>query len=68
MLCLIPVSGALRNARPAVSALCLTKEALFANLLPRYPEIKEALGLDNSTSGLVIAAFPAGAIIADSGL
>lgn len=53
-----------RRARIAVSALFLTNGALFANILPRYPEIKAALGLDNLGYGLAIAAFPAGAIAA----
>ncbi|WP_163541003.1 MFS transporter [Occultella kanbiaonis] len=53
-----------RRARGAVAALFLTNGALFANLLPRYPEIKAALGLENATYGLVIAAFPAGAVAA----
>ncbi|WP_230114994.1 MFS transporter [Microbacterium oxydans] len=55
---------AIRRARIAVSALFLTNGALFANILPRYPEIKSALGLDNVGYGLAIAAFPAGAIAA----
>lgn len=53
-----------RRARIAVSALFLTNGALFANILPRYPEIKAALDLDNAGYGLAIAAFPAGAIAA----
>ncbi|GAB2528584.1 MFS transporter [Paramicrobacterium agarici] len=53
-----------RRARVAVSALFLTNGALFANILPRYPEIKEALGLDNVAYGVAVAAFPAGAIVA----
>lgn len=55
---------AARRARIAVSALFLTNGALFANILPRYPEIKASLGLDNVTYGLSIAALPAGAIVA----
>lgn len=55
---------AARRARLAVSALFLTNGALFANILPRYPEIKAQLGLDNVEYGLAIAAFPAGAIAA----
>lgn len=55
---------ALRRARWAVGALFLTNGALLANVLPRYPEIKASLGLANSTYGLAIAAFPAGAILA----
>lgn len=53
-----------RRARIAVSALFLTNGALFANILPRYPEIKASLGLDNLGYGVAIAAFPAGAIAA----
>lgn len=45
----------------------LTNGALLANLLPRYPEIKDSLGLANSTYGLALAAFPAGAILAGLG-
>ncbi len=54
----------MRRARVAVSALFLTNGALFANILPRYPEIKSALGLDNVAYGVSVAAFPAGAIVA----
>ncbi|WP_217178838.1 MFS transporter [Streptomyces sp. AC495_CC817] len=62
-----PPDAAARRARLAVSALFLTNGALFANILPRYPEIKAALGLDNSGYGLAIAALPAGAIVAGLG-
>ncbi|QUB99323.1 MFS transporter [Cellulosimicrobium cellulans] len=53
-----------RSARVAVAALFLTNGALFANLVPRYPEIKAGLDLGNATYGLAVAAFPAGAITA----
>ena len=53
-----------RRARVAVAALFLTNGALFANLVPRYPEIKTGLDLGNATYGLAVAAFPAGAITA----
>ncbi|WP_329040457.1 MFS transporter [Streptomyces sp. NBC_01422] len=53
-----------RQARVAVAVLFLTNGALFANLLPRYPQIKADLGLSNSLYGLAVAAFPAGAIAA----
>jgi MFS family permease len=56
-----------RRARAAVAAMFLTNGALFANLVPRYPEIKAALDLDNTVYGLAVAAFPAGAIIAGLG-
>src|SRR5699024_6209833 len=62
-----PSPTRLRRARGAVSVLFLTNGALMANLLPRYPEIKAELGLANSTYGLVLAAFPAGAILAGLG-
>ncbi len=48
----------------AVALLFLTNGALFANLLPRYPEIKAALDLTNSQFGLAVAAFPLGALVA----
>ncbi|MGV9288404.1 MFS transporter [Streptomyces sp. NPDC003719] len=51
-----------RKARAAVAALFFTNGALFANLLPRYPEIKADLGIGNIAYGLAVAAFPAGAI------
>lgn len=47
-----------------MSALFLTNGALFANLVPRYPQIKEDLGLGNAVYGLAVAAFPAGALLA----
>ncbi|WP_217139849.1 MFS transporter [Streptomyces sp. AC627_RSS907] len=53
-----------RRARAAVAALFFTNGALFANLLPRYPQIKEDLGIGNAAYGLAVAAFPAGAIAA----
>ncbi|MFF2452431.1 MFS transporter [Isoptericola sp. NPDC058082] len=53
-----------RRARAAVAALFLTNGALFANLIPRYPEIKADLQISNATYGLAVAAFPAGAIAA----
>jgi MFS family permease len=53
-----------RRARIAVAALFFTNGALFANLIPRYPQIKADLGLSNAAYGLSIAAFPTGAIVA----
>ena len=46
-----------RRARVAVAALFLTNGAIFANLLPRYPEIKADLHLSNAVYGAAIAAF-----------
>lgn len=53
-----------RRARVAVGALFLTNGALFANLLPRYPEIKTDLHLSNAVYGAAIAAFSGGALVA----
>ncbi|GAB7036884.1 MFS transporter [Catenuloplanes niger JCM 9533] len=47
-----------------MAALFFTNGALFANLIPRYPEIKAELGLSNALYGLSVAAFPTGAIVA----
>lgn len=46
-----------------MAALFLTNGAVFANLVPRYPEIKAGLGLSNVGYGLAVAAFPAGAVL-----
>ncbi len=53
-----------RKARLAVSALFFSNGALFANLLPRYPEIKHDLGLSNAAFGAAVAAYPLGALAA----
>ncbi|MEU9337724.1 MFS transporter [Streptomyces sp. NPDC048290] len=56
-----------RRARAAVAVLFFTNGALFANVLPRYPQIKADLGIGNTAYGLAIAAFPTGAIVAGLG-
>jgi MFS family permease len=53
-----------QRARIAVAAVFLTNGAVFANLLPRYPEIKAALDLGNAGFGTALAAFPFGALLA----
>lgn len=52
----------LRRARAAVAILFLTNGVLFANVVPRYPEIKDSLDLGNAGFGTVLAAFPAGSL------
>ena len=59
-----PVSREAGRARVAVALLFLTNGAIFANLLPRYPAIKEALGLSNAEFGIAVASFPLGALMA----
>ncbi|MCI4657257.1 MFS transporter [Cryobacterium zhongshanensis] len=55
---------AARRARVAVGVLFFTNGAIFANLLPRYPEIKADLGLTNAEFGFAVAAYPLGALLA----
>ena len=58
------VAGDTRRARIAVAALFLTNGAIFANLVPRLPGIKTDLALSNTVYGIVVAAFPTGALVA----
>ncbi|HEY9329196.1 MAG TPA: MFS transporter [Streptomyces sp.] len=51
-----------RRARAAVSALFFTNGAMFASLVPRYPEIKRDFDLGNTGYGFTVAAFPVGAL------
>jgi MFS family permease len=53
-----------RRARVAVAALFLTNGAIFANLVPRLPSLKTDLALSNTGYGVIVAAFPAGALVA----
>lgn len=55
--------SAVKAARKGVTALFFTNGALFANFVPRFPELKDAFELSASGYGLVLAAFPFGAII-----
>lgn len=54
----------LRRARVGAALLFLVNGAVFANLLPRLPEIKEAFELSNTVFGLVVIAFPLGSVLA----
>lgn len=53
-----------RHARVAVAAVFLTNGALFANVVPRYPQLKDELGMTNVLLGTVVAAMPLGALVA----
>lgn len=53
-----------RRARLGVALLFLTNGVILSSLLPRYPEIKAGFGLDNAQFGLLVVAFPLGAIVA----
>ena len=47
-----------------MAVLFFTNGAIFANLLPRYPEVMQGLALSNAAFGLAVAAFPLGALLA----
>lgn len=62
-----PAAGAephLRRARAAVSGLFFINAVLFANVVPRLPDVKDRLDLSNAALGTAIAAMPAGALLA----
>ncbi|WP_049568559.1 MFS transporter, partial [Streptomyces sp. SBT349] len=56
------VGGAVK-ARVAVATLFFTNGFVFANVVPRYPEIKADLDLSNAALGTAIAAMPLGALV-----
>ncbi|MBN9734329.1 MULTISPECIES: MFS transporter [unclassified Pseudonocardia] len=53
-----------RRARAGVGLVFLTNGLVYANLLPRFPEIKDDLGLSNAQLGVAVAAMPFGALLA----
>jgi MFS family permease len=53
---------AARRARGAVAVLFFTNGALFANVVPRYPDLKAELGLSNAALGSAVAAYGLGAL------
>ncbi|WP_052436450.1 MFS transporter [Georgenia sp. SUBG003] len=58
------VTAQMRHARAAVSTLFFLNAVLYANLVPRLPEVKANLDLTNAALGTGIAAMPAGALLA----
>jgi MFS family permease len=54
----------LRRARGAVGACFFVNAVLYANLVPRLPELKDDLGLSNTALGTALAAQPLGALLA----
>ena len=58
------VAPQLRHARIAVSAVFFGNAVLYANLVPRLPEVKERLELSNVAYGSAIAAMPVGSLLA----
>lgn len=53
-----------RAARWAVSALFFLNAVLFANLVPRLPDVKDRLDLSNAELGGAVAAMPFGSLVA----
>ncbi|MHA6624249.1 MFS transporter [Pseudonocardia sichuanensis] len=53
-----------RRARGAVAALFFANGALFANVVPRYPDLKAALGLSNTELGTAVGAAALGGLVA----
>ena len=47
----VPPSARLRRARTAVGACFFVNAVLYANLIPRFPEVKADLGLSNAALG-----------------
>jgi MFS family permease len=52
-----------RRARAAVGALFFANGAVFANAVPRYPDLKVELALSNTALGSAVAAFALGALL-----
>ncbi|GAB3449822.1 MFS transporter [Phycicoccus ginsengisoli] len=55
---------AVRRARWAVSAMFATNGALFAGVVPRYPDITAALHLSSAAFGAAVAGYGVGAVLA----
>ncbi|MFC8503478.1 MFS transporter [Pedococcus sp. NPDC057267] len=55
---------AARRARWAVSAMFATNGALFAGVVPRYPDITGALHLSSAAFGTAVAGYGVGAVVA----
>ncbi|MEJ8277998.1 MFS transporter [Pseudonocardia spirodelae] len=53
-----------RRARLAVALVFGTNGLVYANLLPRFPQIKADLALSNTELGLAVAAMPFAALLA----
>jgi MFS family permease len=57
------VPARLRAARAAVAACFFVNAVLFADLVPRLPEVKDRLDLTNATLGAALAALPLGSLV-----
>ena len=55
-------SAAKRRARAGISLFFFTNGAIFAGMLPRLPEVKDALDLTNTEFGLLVILSPIGSL------
>ncbi|MDD7937978.1 MFS transporter [Actinomycetospora lutea] len=54
---------ALRRARVAVVGMFVVNGATYNSIVPRFPTLRDELGLSNAALGTAIAAFPAAALV-----
>lgn len=54
---------ALRRARVAVVGMFVVNGATYNSIVPRFPTLRDELGLSNAALGTAIAAFPAAALL-----
>ncbi|MGY1653575.1 MFS transporter [Geodermatophilus sp. SYSU D01119] len=59
----LAVPAHLRAARAAVATCFFVNAVLYANLVPRLPEVKDRLDIGNAALGAALAALPLGALV-----
>jgi fucose permease len=59
----VPPTRTDRRARGAVMALFAVNGATYNSLVPRFPALRDGLGLSNTELGTAIAAFPGAALL-----
>jgi fucose permease len=58
-----PLRRDLRRARIAVVGMFVVNGATYNSVVPRFPTLRDELGLSNAALGTAIAAFPAAALL-----
>ena len=58
-----PVPRAYRRARVAVGGMFFLNGAVYASVVPRYPDLKAHLGLSNAALGSAVSAYWLGALL-----